>query len=300
MSGLLGHATYDPASAATIATTAAAAMADIDATNLAVTFTAPASGTVLIRIRVTVHGSTSNPQILLGVREGSSLLARVAPMVGCWNANSTQMVTREAMIVLTGISAGSHTYKAAFGVETAFASTGIKHGGPDNSTTDNAFGASIFEVWDGSGCLGAVNYDPGTAVTKSGTASGGMTDMDATNVAITFTVPTTGIILWRIKTLMHGSGTFGQFLLGIRESSTVRARAAPMISRPDNSAGAANLMAIEASGVISGLTPSATLTYKAAYGVETVSGAGGLKWGGPDDASANNAFGAVQFEIWGA
>jgi hypothetical protein len=54
----------------------------------------------------------------------------------------------------------------------------------------------------------------------------------------------------------------------------------------------------EAAGVVSGLTPSASLTWDAAYGVETGVASTGLKYGGPNDTTANNAFGAFIFEVW--
>ena len=39
------------------------------------------------------------------------------------------------------------TWDAAYGVETAVAATGLKYGGPNNATANDAFGALIFEVW---------------------------------------------------------------------------------------------------------------------------------------------------------
>jgi hypothetical protein len=48
---LLAGVAYDPAAAVTKATSAALAMTAFDTTNLRVTFTAPANGKVLVRIR---------------------------------------------------------------------------------------------------------------------------------------------------------------------------------------------------------------------------------------------------------
>lgn len=47
-----------------------------------------------------------------------------------------------------------------------------------------------------------------------------------------------------------------------------------------------------------GLTAGASLTWDAAYAVETVVAATGWKYGGPNDTTVNNAFGGLQFEIW--
>lgn len=52
--------------------------------------------------------------------------------------------------------------------------------------------------------------------------------------------------------------------------------------------------------LVVGLTPNASLTWDAAYGVETAVTSTGLKYGGPNNATANNAFGAFQFEVWAA
>jgi len=59
-------------------------------------------------------------------------------------------------------------------------------------------------------------------------------------------------------------------------------------------------MYLEGNGVISGLTPGSSNTFDAAYGVEIVESAGGLKWGGPDNTTTDDAFGALQYEIWAA
>ena len=61
---------------------------------------------------------------------------------------------------------------------------------------------------------------------------------------------------------------------------------------------ATTFLTVEASFPVSGLTPAANLTWDAAYGVETLVASTGLKYGGPNDTTANNAFGAFIFEIW--
>ncbi len=38
--------------------------------------------------------------------------------------------------------------RAAYGVETLVASTGLKYGGPNNTTANDAFGAFQFEIWE--------------------------------------------------------------------------------------------------------------------------------------------------------
>jgi len=146
---LLAGTLYDPAVAVSKATTAALAMTAIDTTNLRLTFTAPMSGRVLVRLMGTLHGATTFPQIQLGVLEGATVKGRVAP-AGLVNGNlaATTFLTVEALFVVTGLTpAASLTWDAAYGVETVVASTGLKYGGPNNTSANDAFGGFAFEVW---------------------------------------------------------------------------------------------------------------------------------------------------------
>jgi hypothetical protein len=146
----LGAVLYDPAVAVTKSTTALLAMTALDTTNLRITFTVPASGRVLVRIQTLVHGATTFPTILLGVLEGSTVIARVSPIGGLkTTAVATAQSTQEATFVVPGLSPGaSKTWDAAYGVEILLAATGIKYGGPNDATTNNAFGAFIYEIWE--------------------------------------------------------------------------------------------------------------------------------------------------------
>ena len=147
---LLAGTLYDPAVSVSKATTAALAMTAIDTTNLRLTFTAPANGAVLVRLVGKLHGATTFPQILLGVLDGSTVRGRVAPQaVLGGTAVATTMVNVEALFVVTGLTPStSYTWDAAYGVETVVASTGLKYGGPNDATANNAFGGFVFEVWN--------------------------------------------------------------------------------------------------------------------------------------------------------
>jgi hypothetical protein len=146
---LLASATYDPAVAVSKATTAALAMTAIDTANLRVTFNAPGSGKVLVRLQGVLHGATTFPQILLGVMSGATVVGRVAPKVTLsGTAVATTFAPAEALFVVGGLTPGAaQTWDAAYGVETLVAATGLKYGGPDNATANDAFGAFLFEVW---------------------------------------------------------------------------------------------------------------------------------------------------------
>jgi hypothetical protein len=146
----LGAVLHDPATAQTRNTTAALAMTALDTTNLRLTFTVPANGRVLVNMQFVVHGANTVPQILVGVMSGSTVVARVNPtsILG-GTALATTMVDEAATFVVPGLTPGaSVTWDAAYGVETAVATTAIKWGGPNNATANDAFGGFSYSIWD--------------------------------------------------------------------------------------------------------------------------------------------------------
>jgi hypothetical protein len=141
---------YDPTTAVTKATTALLAVTAIDTTNLRGTFTCPASGRVKVLLAGTLHGAATYPQTVLAVLDGATVRGRVVPE-GKLNgvAAATQMLTVTGEFTVSGLTPGnSYSFDAAYGVETLVASTGLKYGGPNNTTANDAFGAFIFEIWD--------------------------------------------------------------------------------------------------------------------------------------------------------
>lgn len=148
-------------------------------------------------------------------------------------------------------------------------------------------------------CLASANYDPAVAVSKATTALLALTALDTVNLRLAFVVPASGRVLVRLTGVLHGATTIPQILLGVLQGSTVIGRKAPMTGGGGTIA-ATTAVQVESIFVIGGLTPGANLTWDAAYGVETLVAATGLKYGGPNDTTANNAFGAFGFEIWQA
>ena len=146
----LGAKAYDPAAAVSKLTTAALVMTALDTTNLRIPFTVPASGRVLVRLAGVVHGATTMPSILLGILEGLTVVRRMSPIGGLKNtAVATAQVTQEAAFVVEGLIPGeAKTWDAAYGVEVGVVGTGLKYGGPNNATANDAFGAFLFEIWD--------------------------------------------------------------------------------------------------------------------------------------------------------
>jgi len=147
-------------------------------------------------------------------------------------------------------------------------------------------------------CLGAILYDPAVAVTK-GTVASAMAAFDTTNARISFTAPASGRVLVRIVCVVHGATTFSTILLGVMSGATVVGRVCP-IGGIKTTAVATAMVTQEATFVVPGLTPAASLTWDAAWGIETFVASSLIKYGGPNDTTVNNAFGALQFEIWEA
>src|SRR6266550_6891475 len=220
----LASANYDPSVAVTKSTASLLAMTAIDTTNLRLTFTAPANGSVLVRMMGCLTGATTDPNIFLGVLDGATIRGRVSPPHQIGSSLTTTLAPYDCSFVVTGLTPGtSYTWDAAYGVEIVVAASGIKYGGPNDTTTDNAFGAFTFEVWETANLLGAVLYDPATAATASCTALLAMTALDTTNARITFTAPASGKVMWRIVTIMHGATAPAMPLLGILSSTTIMA-----------------------------------------------------------------------------
>lgn len=134
---LIGLTAYAAGSDTTLHTQASATLTDMDATNASVTFTAPASGNVLIHASVLSSNSTVNgATVYFGLRESTTDLATVYVVnasVGEVGVASRRSVT----FYLTGISAGSHTYKLAHSASSGSTST----------FTGPLFGRVVIEVW---------------------------------------------------------------------------------------------------------------------------------------------------------
>jgi hypothetical protein len=114
--GLLAGKLYDPAAAVSKATSALLAMTALDTTNLRLTFTVPASGTVMVRLACMLEGATTMPQVLLGVMEGATVRGRMSPMGGLrGTALATTHVPLEAVFLVPGLTPGaSLTWDAAY------------------------------------------------------------------------------------------------------------------------------------------------------------------------------------------
>lgn len=301
---LLAGKNYDPSTAAQKSCTSRLAMTAFDTTNLRLTFTAPANGIVMVRIKCQIDGATTYPSILLGILEGATVIARQSPLGAlAGSAAATFQAVQEALFTVGGLTPGNeYVWDAAYGIEILLSGSTINYGGPNNATADNAWGGLQFEIWEAPTCLGTILYDPtgGAAVSNATTSAIAMTAIDSTNLRITFNAPASGNVLVRLRGVTHGATTQPQILLGVLNSAaTVIGRSCP-IGTFKTTAIATGQVAREAQFVVTGLTPDAEYIWDAAYGVEVVVALTGLKYGGPDNTTTNDAFGGFLFEVWGA
>jgi hypothetical protein len=106
---MLGHSYYDPATVATI--TFGTSYADLDASNIAVTFTAPASGNVLLKAHFTLNlQGDATTGLFLSLHDGSSTITDSGRTVarpsitGASSASETGEYAMSSTWKLTGLS----------------------------------------------------------------------------------------------------------------------------------------------------------------------------------------------------
>lgn len=140
---------YAPSSQ-TVKSSTSATLADVDATNAAVTFTAPASGNVLIRVSAWIDYVAPGNDIFLGLREGSSDVSGTVTRVGRDNSDDDFQQYVSVPLYVSGLSAGSHTLKLSFAATQAGAAATMRIIIQDGTGTGTAskWGPLIMEVWE--------------------------------------------------------------------------------------------------------------------------------------------------------
>lgn len=303
--GLLAGVCYDPATVATAATSSLLAMTALDTTNLTVSFTAPANGCVIVKMTTVLAGSAATPQILLGVMEhsGGAVVARKVPQAAVQGTGvgTTIHVPISAVFPVTGLSAGTHTWDAGYAVQVVQASSAVKWGGPDNTTTNDAFGAFTFEVWDAANLLACKWYDPAAAVSKATSSLLAQTAIDTTNLRATFTAPASGNVFVRCHGgAVTGSGGIANIFLGALESTTIVGRVMPILPRGNyGTLATTDNNPPDGSFVVTGVS-AGSHSYDLAYGVDITSASTNLKYGGPDNTAGADAWGGIGIEVWDA
>lgn len=275
-------------------------MTAFDTTNARITFTAPSNGSVLVRLRVADKGSVSKPTVLLGVLDGTTVRARQTPIscIAGQGGVATPLIQYEIVSLVTGLTGGnSYTWDAAYGVQVAQASSNFGWGGPNDTTTTNAYGALSYEIWDTANLLAGILYDPTVAVTQATTAASVMTALDTTNLRLSFTSPASGRVLVRLRGAGSGASTLPSVHLGVLSGATVVGR--QVAHAVFSNAVATGLAAYHSEFVVS-VTPNTALTWDAAFAVETGVASSKIAYGGPDDALGTDAWGGFTFEVWSA
>ncbi len=145
---------------------------------------------------------------------------------------------------------------------------------------------------------GSVAYDPSTAANKATTSASVMAVLDSTNITLSITVPAHGKVLIKMRTVLDGATTMPQVLLGVMNHSggAVLGRVTPM-GALGGTALATTHVPLQAEFIITGLTPGA-IQLDAAFGVELAVASTAIRWGGPNNTVASDAWGAFVFEAW--
>lgn len=111
---LLATKVHDPASTTTYTTTSAT-LGDVDSSNLAVTFTAPASGNVLVKLEARITDNSA-ADLTWGLRNGSSQAGGLFVLGKSQNFSGGYQV-RTGQVYVSGLTPGtSYTYKFAWAI----------------------------------------------------------------------------------------------------------------------------------------------------------------------------------------
>lgn len=131
---LLASLAYKRGSDGSIGNTTSTSLTDVDATNLQITFTAPASGHVIVKAYF-LAGCASGGGLYWGLRESTTQVGTT-----CYAGSQFNNITGRAALAIdvTGISAGSHTYKLAH--RNSGSVQVDVYGGP-------TFGDVVMEIW---------------------------------------------------------------------------------------------------------------------------------------------------------
>lgn len=135
-SPLLAVQVYNPGVLASVSP--GGTFADIDATNMAITFTVPSSGAVLLKATVGLD-STADAAVDMNLRLGAADVANSGQRVSYAGSSSLQLRVSYAFRLAGLTPAASVTYKLG-ARESGAGSSNFRMGGAD-------FGAAVIEVW---------------------------------------------------------------------------------------------------------------------------------------------------------
>ena len=135
--GILAYKAYEPSTLASYTTTIAT-VADVDATNLIVTFTAPSSGKVLVKFSGLSGLAATSAVLEWQVRDGSTTVGMQQMGAAIAGTSNLQL---HATFVITGLTAStSYTYKWGWRLSAA-TTTGRLYAGGTGTT-----GPAVMEI----------------------------------------------------------------------------------------------------------------------------------------------------------
>lgn len=145
--GLLAAKSYNPASITSLSSTAnTTTFQDIDATNLAVTFMAPASGQVLLRLTglVSRTGTSANTDVYWNVRDSSGDVSGVGARV--LTSTGSYLTATTSQVISGLVPNQSYTWKWGHRTATAGADwqANLRVGG---SVATAGYGPATMEIW---------------------------------------------------------------------------------------------------------------------------------------------------------
>lgn len=146
---LLGAVYYNPTTRVGVQPLAVTGLTAIDTSNLRISFTAPATGRVMVRMQAAIVRADTGyaPNQFVGVLRGSTNLGVTLPFVSGdqFLSGSTLLRTWTAAMPVTGLTAGSaQTWDAAIQCTVANGSGGIFYGG---GNTASQVGGFAFEIY---------------------------------------------------------------------------------------------------------------------------------------------------------
>ena len=132
-SAVLAQKIYNPGTLASYTITATS-QTDVDATNLAVTFTAPSSGNVLVTLtagfQIPNGAASAYTTLYWGLRESTTLIFESFMFGGAFLSSAAWDQMGTARFVVTGLTSGSsHTYKWGHRLDTASKTAKLYAGG---------------------------------------------------------------------------------------------------------------------------------------------------------------------------
>ena len=173
-------------------TTTSTSFVDVDTDNLKVTFTAPSSGNVIVRVNAIIAGSNSSHNLYFNLRESGSDIAGTSH--GGAPSSSTQGFAQQAFdCYLTGLSAGTHTLTLGYRTDNAATAAQVWSGPTLGPVTLEVFGQG--SGGGGTGPQGPTGPQGATGATgpqgPQG-ASGGSSAFDTTNLTSPVDLPAGG------------------------------------------------------------------------------------------------------------